>query len=47
MAFQKAKNYANLTIENGSKQSVSLLQEKVVIQTVCLRIRAVSIKFRF
>ena len=27
-AFQKAKNYQNLTTESGSKQRLSLLQEK-------------------
>jgi len=42
---KKAKNYQNLTTENGSKQRFSLLQEIVVIQTVyCLRTQAVSIK---
>ena len=35
-AFQKAKYYQNLTTERGSKQRFSLLQEKVVIQAVCL-----------
>ena len=40
-AFQKAKFYQNLT--NGS----SLLQEKAVIQAVCLSTQAVSIKARF
>ena len=40
LAFQKTKNYQNLTTESGSKQWFSLLQEKVVIQ-------AVSIKARF
>jgi len=47
MAFQKAKNYQNLTTESGSKQRFSLLQEKVekvVIQAVHLRTRAVSVK---
>ena len=37
-AFQKAKFDQNLT---------SLLQEKAVIQAVCLRTQAVSIKARF
>ena len=46
-AFQKAKNYQNLTTESGSKQRFSLLQEKVVIQAVCLRTQAVSIRARF
>ena len=45
-AFQKAKNYQNLTTESGSKQRFSLLQEKVVIQAVCLRTQTVSIKAR-
>ena len=40
-AFQKAKFYQNLT--SGS----SLLQEKAVIQAVCLSTQAVSIKARF
>ena len=44
ISFPKAKNFQNLTIENGSKQRFSLLQEKVVIQAVCLRGQAVSIK---
>ena len=30
--------------ENGSKEIFSLLQEKVLIQAVCLRTQAVSIK---
>ena len=46
-AFQKAKFYQNLTTESGSKQRFSLLQEKAVIQAVCLRTQAVSIKARF
>ena len=46
-AFQKAKSYQNLTTESGSKQRFSLLQEKAVIQAVCLRTQAVSIKARF
>jgi len=46
-AFQKAKFYQNLTSGSGSKQRFSLLQEKVVIQAVCLRTHAVSIKARF
>ena len=45
--FQKAKFYQNLTSESGSKQRFSLLQEKAVIQEVCLRTQAVSIKVRF
>ena len=43
-AFQKAKFYQNLTSGSGSKQRFSLLQEKAVIQVVCLRTQAVSIK---
>ena len=46
-AFQKAKFYQNLRTESGSKQRSSLLQEKAVIQAVCLRTQAVSIKARF
>ena len=46
LAFQKAKNYQNLTTESGSKQRFSLLQEKVVSQAVCLSTQAVSIKAR-
>ena len=46
-AFQKAKFYQNLTCGSGSKQRFSLLQEKAVIQAVCLRTQAVSIKARF
>jgi len=46
-AFQKAKFYQNLTSESGSKQRFSLLQEKTVIQAVCQRSQAVSIKARF
>ena len=38
-AFQKVKFYQNLTTESGPKQRFSLLQEKVIIQTVCLRLR--------
>jgi len=38
-AFQKAKRCQNLT-NSGSKQRVSLLPEKVVIQTVCRRTQA-------
>ena len=45
-AFQKAKFYQNLTSGSGSKQRFSLLQEKAVIQAVCLRTQAVSIKAR-
>ena len=46
-AFQKTKSYQNLTTESGSKQRFSLLQEKAVVQAVCLRTQAVSIKARF
>ena len=46
-AFQKPKFYQNLTSGSGSKQRFSLLQEKAVIQAVCLRTQAVSIKARF
>ena len=46
-AFQKAKFYQNLTSGSGSKQRFSLLQEKTVIQAVCLRTQAVSIEARF
>ena len=46
-AFQKTKFYQNLTSKSGSKQRFSLLQEKEVIQAVCLRTQAVSIKARF
>ena len=46
-AFQKSKSYQNLTTESGSKQRFSLLQENIVIQAVCLRAQAVSIKARF
>ena len=42
-AFQKAKFYQNLTSGSGSKQRFSLL----VIQAVCLRTQAVSIKAWF
>ena len=45
--FQKAKFYQNLTSGSGSKQRFSLLQAKAVIQAVCLRTQAVSIKARF
>jgi len=41
-AFQKAKFYQNLTSGSGSKQRFSLLQEKAVIQTVCLRTQAIQ-----
>ena len=34
--FQKAKFFQNLTSVSGSKQRFSLLQEKAVIQAVCL-----------
>ena len=43
---KKLKNNQNPTTESGSKQRFSLLQEKVVIQAVCLRTQAVSIKAR-
>ena len=33
--------------QDGSKQRFSLVQEKAVIQAVCLRTQAVSIKARF
>jgi len=46
-AFQKAKFYPNLTSVSGSKQRFSLLQEKAVIEAVCLRTQTVSIKARF
>ena len=46
-AFKKAKFYQNLTSESGPKQRFSLLQAKAVIQEVCLRTQAVSIKARF
>jgi len=46
-AFQKAKFYQNLTSGSGSKQRFSLLQEKAVIQAVCLRNQAVTMKARF
>ena len=46
-AFQKAKFHQNLTSGSGSKQRLSLLQEKAVIQAVCLMTQAVSIKARF
>ena len=46
-AFQKAKFDQNLTSGSGSKQRFSLLQEKAVIQAVCLRTQAVSVKARF
>ena len=45
--FQKAKFYQNLTSGSGSKQRFGLLQEKAVIQAVCLRTQADSIKVRF
>ena len=44
-AFQKAKFNQNLTSGSGSKQRFILLQEKEVIQAVCLRTQAVSFKF--
>ena len=40
------KFYQNLTTESGSKQRFNLLQS-AVIQAVCLRTQAVSIKARF
>ena len=46
-AFQKDKFYQNLTSGSGSKQRFSLLQEKTVIQAVCLRTEAASIEARF
>jgi len=46
-AFQKAEFYQNLTSESGSKQRFILLQEKAVIQAVCLRTQAASTKARF
>ena len=46
MAFQKSKFYQNLTSVSGLKQRFSLLHEEV-IQAVCLRTQAVSIKARF
>ena len=46
-AFQKAKFYQKLTSESVSKQRFSLLQEKAVIQAVCLRTQAVRIKALF
>jgi len=46
-AFKKAKFYQNLTSGSGSKQRFSLLQEKSVIQAVCLRTQGISIKARF
>jgi len=46
-AFRKAKFYQNLTSGSRSKQRFSLLQEKAVIQAVCLRTQAASIKARF
>ena len=46
-AFQKDKFYQNLTSKSGSKLRFSLLQEKAVIQAVCLRTQVVSIKAPF
>ena len=46
-AFPKSKFDQNLTSGSGSKQRFSLLQEKAVIQAVCLRTQAVSIKAQF
>ena len=42
---QKMKNYT--VLKSGSKQRFSLLKAKAVIQAVCLRTQAVSIKARF
>ena len=50
LLLESAKKFANLRklkIESGSKQRFSLLQAKAVIQAVCLRTQAVSIKARF
>ena len=44
ISFPKAKFDQNLTNESGSKQRFSLLQEKAVIQAVCLSTQAVGIK---
>jgi len=46
-AFQKAEFYQNLTSGSGSKERFSLVQEKAVIQAVCLWTQAASIKARF
>jgi hypothetical protein len=45
--FPKSIILSNLTSGSGSKQRFNLLQEKEVIQAVCLRTQAVSIKARF
>ena len=48
IGFQKAKKRdQNQITENELKQRLSLLQEKLVIQAVCLRTQAVSRKVRF
>ena len=47
VAFERAISYQNLTSESGSRPRFSLLQEKLVIQAVCLMTQAVSIKARF
>ena len=39
--------YKNLTTKVGQNKDLVLLQEKVVIQAVCVRTQAVSIKARF
>jgi len=44
MAFQKAKNYQNLTTESELKQRFGLLQENLVIHAHCQRTQAVNIK---
>ena len=44
---KQLKNNQNPTTESGSKQRFTLLQEKVVIQAVCLMTQAVRIKARF
>ena len=44
---QKAKFYQNLKSGSGSNQRFSLLTEKAVIQAVCLKTQAVSIKAGF
>ena len=41
------KNYTFLKSESGSKKRFSLLQEKAVIQAVCLWTQAISIKAPF
>ena len=48
IGFQKSKKRdQNQITENELKQRLSLLQEKLVIQAVCLRTQAVSRKVRF